>query len=85
MNRHSIAKTGILLSLLALAAARPATAEVIAIKSGTFAFEGGEGRLDVSGTHNSGTDRNLARRFSREVDAPRLRSCRTLKQPALED
>jgi hypothetical protein len=54
MIPHTFVKTGILLSFCFLLIAAPVTAadEVIAIKEGTFGFESGEGRLDISGTRN---------------------------------
>ena len=54
MTAHSFVKNGILLSILVFAPAVSATAEVIAIKSGTLSFGTGAGsnRLVISGTRD---------------------------------
>ncbi len=52
MIGYSFVKSGIVLSLLIGASAAPATAEVIAVKKGTFVVEGGEGRLNLFGTRD---------------------------------
>jgi hypothetical protein len=51
MNGHSFARIGIVFAILAIAAATPATAQVISIRSGTFTTDNSlGGRLDISGT-----------------------------------
>jgi hypothetical protein len=52
MIRHSFVKTGTLLSFLILAAAAPATAEVVVVNQGTFVFGEGADRVDISGTRD---------------------------------
>jgi hypothetical protein len=61
MIGHRFVKTGIVLSLLTVATARPATAEVITILRGTFVSDRGEwgGSLDIEGN----------RGFTLEADA----------------